>query len=304
MNNLKAYTYTDADAGITGWPYPARFSLPLCEPTDKPAEADVFVVPWEVWQLERTGNLDTIWNRLPYLIGNERRHVVFSCGETTWVQPQVPAIWIRCDATYFVGAWNPTCYPWPWPVDDFTDLATVPMAQRDVDIGFQGWTSTDLCTKAMRACELTPGLASVMRGDRRFFGYVQRDTRTEADQLQASYRELLRRSKLWLCPRSREDGVPRYRLFEAMSAGRIPVLLGDRTVLPFAGRIDYEACVLQIPERDVWHVGELCRDFISACGPDELYERGQVGMRAWSEWLDRRKWPQILDTVVREALGK
>lgn len=304
MKPLKAYTYTLAECGMPAdWKH-TPFTLPLSEPTTDPQSADVFIVPWEIWQLNRAGQLDTIWQRLPHLKGNERRHVVFSCGEDTWAMPGLDAIWIRSDATRHVMANNPTCWPWPWPCADFSELVDTPESERVVDVGFQGWVSTPECGDAMEACASTDGLRAVMRGDRRFYGYVERDTPEEAARLAQSYRELLSQSRMWLCTRSRPEGVHRYRLWETMSAGRIAVLLGDGAVFPFGDRIDYSAFTFQIPENAIWSTGALCKAFLANTPPEELRERGQIGHDAWAKYLDRRRWPEILDMVVREALAK
>ena len=304
MEPLKAYTYTREECGMpTEWTHPP-FALPLCEPTTDPKTADVFVVPWEIWQLERAGMLETVWGKLPHLRGNEGRHVVFSCGENTWVRPELPAIWIRCDATRFTCTLNPTTVPWPWPVADFGELAAAPDSDITVDVGFQGWVSNPLVSDCISAVGRTKGINAVIRPDKRFYGYVERDNAKEAAELTASYRALLWRSRMWLCPVSRPDGVHRYRFYEAMSAGRIAVLLGDGAVFPFGDRIDYAAFTFQVPEFQVWDTGELCKKFLAETPRQELAERGQIGRKAWERWLDRRRWPEILDSVVREGLAK
>jgi hypothetical protein len=61
------------------------------------------------------------------------------------------------------------------------------------------------------------------------------------------YLELVGRSKFVLCPRG--AGTSSLRLFEAMAAGRVPVILSNQWVEP-AG-IDWDTCAVRMPEREV-----------------------------------------------------
>ncbi|MGA2470755.1 MAG: exostosin family protein [Solirubrobacteraceae bacterium] len=71
--------------------------------------------------------------------------------------------------------------------------------------------------------------------------------RDELAPAQERYREVIGRSKFVLCPRG--AGSASLRLFEALAAGRVPVILSDAWVEP-AG-IAWASCALCIPERDV-----------------------------------------------------
>lgn len=66
------------------------------------------------------------------------------------------------------------------------------------------------------------------------------------DDATHSYRELVGRSKFVLCPRG--AGTSSLRLFEALAAGRVPVILSDEWVPPPG--IDWDACSLRVRERD------------------------------------------------------
>lgn len=65
--------------------------------------------------------------------------------------------------------------------------------------------------------------------------------------IKKDYVEFLAKTKFILCPRG--QGVGSIRVFEAMKAGRVPVIISDRYVLPKA--IDWDACAIQIYERDI-----------------------------------------------------
>lgn len=124
------------------------------------------------------------------------------------------------------------------------------------------------------------------------------------------YREVMGRSKFVLCPRG--AGTSSLRIFESLACGRVPVIVSDDWVAPQG--VDWEACSVRVPERDVqsiparleelepawpglstaarqayrdwfaddvWfhRVVEHCRD---------LREHGSLGLRR--QWLDRATW--------------
>jgi Exostosin family len=69
------------------------------------------------------------------------------------------------------------------------------------------------------------------------------------------FADLLRRSKFVLCPRGYGTGT--HRMFEAMQAGRVPVIISDAYVKP-AG-IDWDSCSLTIPESRIAEIPEIIK---------------------------------------------
>lgn len=69
------------------------------------------------------------------------------------------------------------------------------------------------------------------------------------------YADVLRQSKFILCPRGFGPGS--FRMFEAMQAGRVPVIISDAYVKP-AG-IDWDSCSLTIPESRIAEIPETIR---------------------------------------------
>lgn len=67
--------------------------------------------------------------------------------------------------------------------------------------------------------------------------------------------DFLAKTKFVLCPRG--FGVSSFRLFEAMKACRVPVVISDRYVFPTG--IDWDSCSLTVKERDTNSIPELIR---------------------------------------------
>lgn len=76
--------------------------------------------------------------------------------------------------------------------------------------------------------------------------------RTDNHQLMKLYRDIIRRSKFVLCPR----GVSSlsYRIFDAMAAGAIPVIIADDVILP-RGPI-WEGCAVLWPEARLHEISD------------------------------------------------
>lgn len=67
---------------------------------------------------------------------------------------------------------------------------------------------------------------------------------------------LMKSSKFIVCPRG--NGVGSIRLFETLKAGRVPVIIADRYVLPSG--IDWDSCSIRIKETDVHSIVAKCRE--------------------------------------------
>lgn len=63
----------------------------------------------------------------------------------------------------------------------------------------------------------------------------------------AHFNDMVNRSKFVLCPRGR--GTSSIRMYEAMSVGRVPVVISDDWQPPIGP--DWEQCILRVPESDV-----------------------------------------------------
>lgn len=71
--------------------------------------------------------------------------------------------------------------------------------------------------------------------------------------IKKEYAAALRHSRFVLCPRG--NGAGTIRLFEVLRAGRVPIILSDRFVLP--SHIDWSSCALRIPELKLDEIPEI-----------------------------------------------
>lgn len=90
------------------------------------------------------------------------------------------------------------------------------------------------------------------------------------------------------------------RFYEALSAGRIPLFLNTRCVLPFEDRIDWRRHCVWVEAEDSSRVGDILEEFHSRLGDGEFRELQQANRRLWMEWLEATAFYQrvLADAVA------
>lgn len=104
-----------------------------------------------------------------------------------------------------------------------------------------------------------------------------------------NYASVMADSKFVLCPRGM--GTSSFRLFEAMEAGRAPVIISNQWVEP--NFVDWDF-VVRIPEHDVLSIP----DYLSSIA-DEANDRGEAARRAWEKTFAP---DQVFHTAI-DAVG-
>jgi hypothetical protein len=99
-------------------------------------------------------------------------------------------------------------------------------------------------------------------------------------ETRSSYRLLLKNSKFVLAPRGVASNSIRF--FEALSFGRIPILLADNVKLPLESVIDYGQFIVRVPEKHILRVGEYVENFISK---NDLRNASQLAASNWQKHL-------------------
>jgi len=99
----------------------------------------------------------------------------------------------------------------------------------------------------------------------------------------AEFVENLRRSDYVLCARG--GGNFSYRLYEALSAGRIPLFVDTDCVLPFEDEIDWRSLCVWVDERDVATVANAVAARHRELGADGFERAQRECRRVWAEYL-------------------
>lgn len=81
------------------------------------------------------------------------------------------------------------------------------------------------------------------------------------------------------------DGNYSYRFYEALSLGRIPVLLDTDCVLPLEDIIDYDEFILRVPYQDLYRIDQYIAQHYQAASSEEFEGMQRRGREVFEEHL-------------------
>ena len=96
------------------------------------------------------------------------------------------------------------------------------------------------------------------------------------------------------------DGNYSYRFYEAMSLGRIPVLLDTECVLPLEDEIDYGSCIVRIPYYDLYRIDEIVAAHFASISDDQFIAMQSKAQEVFEKYL---RVDSYLQYVVKHALS-
>lgn len=317
----RVYFYTDQEVGVhwpgpdadfivngkpkvpnTPWPRFEWCAFNGFEPTTNPSVADIFVIRQRLIWL----SIDQIYN-LPHLKPHTaHRHVFFDLGSDSDPQcfrdfPDIPAIFFRAAAGKEMMTNTPTTIPWTWPVEDFSHYTLVPGGGFKYDVVFQGQVGNRPIGRiAVQHLEAATQLKCHLLFTEGFYGFMPDGDRRA--HLRNTYRDTLHRGRLSLNPANIPQGVVRYRFHEALSMGRVPLYIDDLGVLPFEDRIDYPRCCVRLSESELPNIGNILSAWLANHTDRDIIEMGRYGREMWKRWMDRSRWAEIIEEIVRERL--
>lgn len=312
----KVYYYTDEEVGVpfigpdgdrkafcreynVSWPRFVWYRWNGFETITNPKNADVFVIRQRLRSLTNE-QIDG----LPYLSGNERRHVFFDLDDhNIRTFPHIQGIFFRAVSSPEIRKANPNTILWPWPiiVSLFQEYITpVSPDGFKYDVVFQGY-ATRVMRHMIELLEKAP-LKTFFNPLAEFWPRIKRRDPQEAAMLTKLYRSSMRGGKLLLCPRHLPC-TTRARLWEGMAMGRVSVFLNDHVLLPLADKIDWDKCLVRLPENSADKVDEILVQWLAEHGDDDIVRRGQYAREMWLKWFAPQRWGQTAEMLVRKILG-
>lgn len=297
---MKQYIYSASECGFRDWPS-GTLRLEGIDVTTNSIEADLFTVPGALTAL--FPNRGDLYSRLPYFRGREDVHVLFDVSDHEQLY-DLPCLFIRCNTrTWYFGR-DPNTISFAWPVEDYAECVDAPEGFK-YDVSFQGWYSTKTREESAASCLGDKRLKPDIQGYSDFTGYLWKDGKWTPEGLRrrAEFRRSMRESRVMLCGES-IPGVFPYRFWEALSAGRVPLLIGHDYVLPFADEIPYESFILTLRRDEASRANQVVHQFINQHNDAEILEMGKRGREYWLKLLNSNDWPKTMAYAVRKALAK
>lgn len=278
---MKAYRYSPAEIGLSGWP-DGELQLTGAVRVTDPKEAEIFMCPGPLLLFNEPSDM----NRFPYMAGNEERHVFFDVSENSTVFGR-NCIFIRTNLKKHMLAGDPNSVSFPWPVENYAECVDVPEGGFKYDVSFHGWVIYATRRDVTEIVQKTGELKSDMACYPDFTGAIY--STPEGIRRRGEFRRSMRESRLCLCPESIPGDFP-YRFFEAMSAGRVPVLVGRNQVFPFADEIPYADFSIHIDLDEVRQAGRILTKFLQDNDDAELIRKGKLARQYWLKYLNREDW--------------
>lgn len=299
---MRQFIYLPEHAGLREWPS-GLLRLDGIEKTEDPSAADIFVCPGNIRIFEASpGVLDhQKLYRLPFISGNEHRTVFLDVSDNFTKPVNLPILFIKCDARTWMLPHDPNTIQMAWPVEDYRECVVVPEGGFKYDISFQGWLSSDARKQSFQAFKWTIGLNCDFAGYKDFCGYIY--DQPEGIRRRQEFRRSMRESRIALCPES-IPGVLPYRFFEAMSAGRVPLLVSSDYVLPFDDEIPYGEFILHCPSAEASKAGQIATEFLQSHFDEQIIEMGRKARRYWQQFLDCRLWPRTMAYAVEKKMRR
>lgn len=305
---LRQFIYPPESIGKSDWSS-GTLRLEGIEVTTNPDEADVFVCPES---LRNLANFDI--RNLAYMPGREARHVFFDVTDDEQLYG-LPCLFFRGNVRPWYLKEDPNSISWAWPVEDYAECIDLPPDGFKHDVSFHGWVTSHetrgISTNAFIHSPLELDLDFACYND--FTGYqemkvvgedgIERIVPTEeGHRRRKEFRRSMKESRIALCPES-ISGVFPYRFFEAMSAARVPLLVGSDFEFPWGDRIPYDTFSLFCPRNKAHEADLVAKDFIRKTPDTQIKRMGRVGRLYWERYLNSVYWPRLMAEVVKERLN-
>lgn len=316
MSMLRAYHYTDEEVGVAfpgpdedrrqycqrdgiPWPRFVWYEWPGFEATQDPTAADVFVVRQRFSRMT-----DEQIRSLPYLHGNEERHVFFDLSDhETRTFPDVPGVFFRSCSTPEIRAANPNAVLWPWaPIEKvIREYVHLPPGGFQYDVVFQSRAAESVRTM-MQSIQEETSLKTHFKVVEEFFPHIRRKDPARGMELEKEYLETMQGARLLLCPPTIPE-ASRMRMWEAMAMGRISVLFNDVLLLPLEDKVDWDTCLLRLPLSAMAEAHKALPAWLAEHDDADIMERGQYARTCWQTWFAPALWGQTIGMIVRGKLG-
>ncbi|MBP9668961.1 MAG: exostosin family protein [Candidatus Pacebacteria bacterium] len=115
------------------------------------------------------------------------------------------------------------------------------------------------------------------------FGGNAATTKVDPTQARAEYIQNMLDSDFVLAPKG--DGNYSARFYEALSLGRIPILIDTDMVLPLENALDYSKFILRVPHTEVHRLGEIVHDFYATLTDESFANMQRAARKAFAEHL-------------------
>ncbi len=128
------------------------------------------------------------------------------------------------------------------------------------------------------------------------FGGNVATTKVDPARAREEYIQNMLDSDFVLAPKG--DGNYSARFYEALSLGRIPILIDTDMALPLEDTLDYSKFILRVPHTEVHRLGEIVHDYYATLTDESFAEMQRAARKAFAEHLRYdRFFAEVLPTL-------
>jgi hypothetical protein len=245
-------------------------------------ESDYILFPFYMEPLFlKYGYIDFVQylRRLPHFQRFEEKHI-FCLRETLSIPFYTTSFFFRTNVEASLRDIN--AFAMPFFVEDFRNFVHYDLEKCSYDTSFVGYLgSSNIRFKlAKNILQTKRNLRHMINVSGKFHGHLDGEVKEQRRML---FVGSLKDSITILCPAGMGKGSIRF--FEAMSMGRIPVLISDDCMLPFEDEIDYSAFSLRINESDIEKAGDILSEWLGSHSSEELRNKCMTSRSVWENYL-------------------
>jgi tetratricopeptide (TPR) repeat protein len=281
---LNYYQYISGSDYYLGAPHDGR-KVPFPQAvaninSDTPSMPDYYILDSDLYRLQNNFGIEGVRRfiqELPYFKSNPERHLFWTSHDNP-VTPDETSIFCKTSVTLLEKG---RIVAVPYPVEDLGALVSFDpeiILWQTCFVGYPG--SSLIRERLLLSVAGSRSITASIDIAPKFHSHLDAETKEKRRQ---TYLDTLTQSLTVLCPRG--DGINSIRFFEALSIGRIPVLISDCCALPFDFIIPYNRFIIRIAEEDAEIAGDLIGKWLDGKSPEDLLTRCREAREAWECWL-------------------
>lgn len=189
------------------------------------------------------------------------------------VYPSIPGVYPSVSHEFVQANWARAGHYLSSHIHKF-DFPAAPVVEKDIECSFAGSTYTHAIRREIAALG-DQGVTVFDASASAQTPWYSRAT-TQVEDARMRFREILERSLFTICPRG--EAPSSIRLFEAMQASCVPIIVSDAQVLPQGPQ--WEACCIRVPESEVSRIPEHV-----AAYREHASQMGAAARREWEAYF-------------------
>jgi hypothetical protein len=150
--------------------------------------------------------------------------------------------------------------------------------------------------KSMRLLKKDPRIVPNFIARRTFSGSVKTIS-LSPEQARKEYAQNFIDSDFALCPRG--DANASIRLYEALSMGRVPILIDTECPLPLEAVLNYDEFLLKVPHTTIGCIGDILVEYFNKLTDEQFIAMQHAARKAYTDYL---RYDRMFDHLFADGI--